>query len=84
MLLLLIVFFVKYLNQGFEAAEEYSRLADDIIEMAAEVQSLSGQGSRVAETCENLATGIIKVAGEIKTLAEEAEARRVKVQTFPE
>lgn len=72
--------FVKYLNQGFEAAEEYGRLADDITRMAKEAQSLCVQGSD-AETRQNLANGILKAAGEIKALAEETQARRIEVQT---
>lgn len=73
--------FAKYLNQGFEAAEEYGRLADDITKMAKEAKSLYVQGSDVAKTRENLASGIIKAAGEIKALAGEFQARRVEVQT---
>ncbi len=41
--------FVKYLNQGFEAAETYSRLASVIMNAAEEIQSLAreAEASRV-------------------------------------
>lgn len=66
--------FVTYLNQGFEAADRYGRLSQDIIKMAKEIQSLSG--GQVTDTV----AGIIKAAEEIQTLAKETEARRVGPQ----
>ena len=75
--------FVTYLNQGFEAAGTYSRLASGIIKEAKEVQDHLNQGSDANEAIGRLVSGIITAAEEIQTLAKESEARKVEVQASP-
>ncbi len=70
--------FVTYLNQGFEAAEIYSRLARSTIIMSMEIQRLAKEPQ-----AQKLAGEITKAAEQIQTLAKEYEALRVGVPTNP-
>lgn len=64
--------FVTYLNQGFEAAEIYGRLARSIIKMSVEIQRL------VKETeAQKLAGEISRSAEKIQSLAKEYEVLKV-------
>ncbi len=67
--------FTKYLNQGFEAADKYIRLAGEIMKASEEIRSSEGVESR-----NSLADSIAKTAKEIQALAKEAEVMRVGVQ----
>jgi len=70
--------FVTYLNQGFEAAETYGRLANGIIKAAGEIQATAKEAK-----AHKLASEIRAAAEEIQALAKEAEARKVEVQATP-
>ncbi len=68
--------FVTYLNQGFEAAETYGRLARSTIILSGELQRLSKEPQ-----AQQLAGEITKAAEKIQALAKEYEALKVGVPT---
>lgn len=70
--------FVIYLNQGFEAAESYGRLASAIIQMSGEIHRLAKEGE-----AHKLAGAITKAAEEIRVLARRFEALKVGVPATP-
>jgi len=70
--------FVTYLNQGFEAAETYGRLARSTIILSGEIQRLAKEPQ-----AQKLAGEITKAAEKIQVLAKEYEALKVGVPTNP-
>lgn len=70
--------FVTYLNQGFDAAEVYGRLARSTIILSGEIQRLTNEPQ-----AQKMAGEITKAAEKIQALAQEYEAIRVGVPTLP-
>lgn len=76
--------FTKYLNQGFEAADKYFRLASEIVTTSEDIKSVAKQGSEETRIMMNsLSSHLVELAEEIQVLAIEAQAMRVGVQAAP-